>query len=118
VRGFFLFGPYTRGMANEPRPLSEGDVRKVARLSRLAITDEQARVYQGQLAHVLGYIERVRGVDLSGVEPLTHVSGAVNRLDADVPGPTLPTDTLMRMAPQSVPPFVKVPKVIDEGGGA
>ena len=93
-------------------------MRKVARLSRLAITDEQARVYQGQLAAVLGYMERLRGADLAGVEPLTHVSGAVNRLDEDAPGPTLPTETLMRMAPESMPPFVKVPKVIDDGGGA
>jgi aspartyl-tRNA(Asn)/glutamyl-tRNA(Gln) amidotransferase subunit C len=105
-------------MPDQPRPLSEGDVRKVARLSRLAITDEQARVYQGQLAAVLGYMERLRQVDLAGVEPLTHVSGAVNRLDEDVPGATLPTEALMGIAPDAMPPFVKVPKVIDDGGGA
>jgi aspartyl-tRNA(Asn)/glutamyl-tRNA(Gln) amidotransferase subunit C len=105
-------------MANEPRPLSEADVRKAAKLSRLAITDDQARLYQPQLAAVLGYIERLRTLDLSGVEPLTHISGATNRLDEDTPGPTLPTETLMRMAPDAMPPFVKVPKVIDDGGGA
>jgi aspartyl-tRNA(Asn)/glutamyl-tRNA(Gln) amidotransferase subunit C len=104
-------------MPDQPRPLSEGDVRKVARLSRLAIASEQARLYQHQLAAVLGYMDRLRALDLSGAEPLTHVSGAVNRLDEDTPGPTLPTETLMQMAPDAMPPFVKVPKVIDDGAG-
>jgi aspartyl-tRNA(Asn)/glutamyl-tRNA(Gln) amidotransferase subunit C len=101
-----------------PAPLSADQVRKVARLSRLAISDDKAEEYRAKLAAVLGYMERLQELDLSGVEPMTNVAGAVNRLDADTPGPMLGAHALMKMAPESLPPFIKVPKVLDEGGGA
>ena len=98
--------------------LSPDDVRKVARLSRLAIPEDQVESYRAQLQAVLGYVERLREVNVEGVEALTHVADSVNRLDDDIPGPTLTNETLMKMAPETVPPFVKVPKVIGDGGGA
>lgn len=98
-----------------PTPsLTSEEVRKVARLARLALSDEQVEQYRGQLSGILGYVERLRGLDLAGVEPLAHVSEDVNRLDPDEPRATLPTEALMKMAPESMPPFVKVPKVIGE----
>lgn len=107
---------YTLRMA-EPQ-LSADEVRKVARLSRLALSDQQVEQYRGQLAAVLGYVDRLREVGLAGVEPMAHVGDSVNRLDDDVPGPTLPTQTLMKMAPDTMDPFLKVPKVLEDGGGA
>ena len=101
----------------EPR-LSADEVRKVARLSRLAPSETEVELYRSQLSAVLGYVERLRQLDLQNVEPLTHISEETNRLDEDVPGKTLPTETLMGMAPDKVPPFVRVPKVIDDGGAA
>ena len=98
--------------------LSADEVRKVARLARLAVGEGDVEKYRAQLGAVLGYVERLKEVDLVGVEPLTHVSEGVNRLDADEPGPTLANEVLMKMAPVVMPPFVKVPKVLDEGGGA
>jgi len=98
--------------------LSADDVRKVARLARLDLPPERVEAMRSQLDAVLGYVARLRELDLAGVEPLTNVADAVNRLDADEPGPTLPNETLMAMAPESSPPFIKVPKVLDEGGGA
>jgi aspartyl-tRNA(Asn)/glutamyl-tRNA(Gln) amidotransferase subunit C len=98
--------------------LSREEVLKVARLSRLSIPEDQVEAYGAALSAILGYVERLRGLNLEGVEPLTHIGEAVNRLDEDVPGPTLPTAVLMKMAPQTMEPFVKVPKVIEEGGGA
>jgi aspartyl-tRNA(Asn)/glutamyl-tRNA(Gln) amidotransferase subunit C len=99
-------------------PLSSEEVRKVARLSRLALDEAQVERFRTQLSAVLGYVERLREVDLSGVEPMAHVGDSVNRLDEDRPGPTLPNEALMRMAPEKMEPFIKVPKVLDEGGGA
>jgi aspartyl-tRNA(Asn)/glutamyl-tRNA(Gln) amidotransferase subunit C len=102
-----------------PTPLSLEEVRKIAVLSRLAITDEQAAAYRESLGAVLGYMENLRRLDLSGVEPLTHPTDATNRLDDDAEGPTLSPDALMRMAPSSMPPFIKVPKVLGgDAGGA
>jgi aspartyl-tRNA(Asn)/glutamyl-tRNA(Gln) amidotransferase subunit C len=102
----------------KPQQLSEDYVRKVARLSRLAITDQEVADLQTKLSVVVGYVERLRGIDLDGVEPLANVADSTNRLDEDVPGPTLPNEVLMGLAPAPMPPYVKVPKVLDEGGGA
>jgi aspartyl-tRNA(Asn)/glutamyl-tRNA(Gln) amidotransferase subunit C len=98
--------------------LSEDYVRKVARLSRLALSDAEVEDCRVRLSAVIGYMERLRGLDLSGVEPMAHVAGLTNRLDADAPGPVLSNATLMAMAPERSEPFIKVPKVIDDGGGA
>lgn len=99
-------------------PISIEHVRKVAALSRLAITDDEAAAYQHDLAKVLGYIDRLRQLDLSGVEPLVNVGDVRDRTRADEPGPTLPTRTLLDMAPESFEQFVKIPKVQGDGGGA
>ncbi len=104
-------------MSDGPR-LTADEVRKVARLSRLALTDEQVERYRGQLSAILGYVQRLQQVDLAGVEPMAHVGETVNRLDDDVPGPTLSVEALMKMAPDTMPPFIKVPKVIGDGGAA
>lgn len=104
-----------RAMGNQ---LSSDEVKKVASLARLGLSDARAAAMAGQLSAVLGYVEKLRELDLEGVEPLVHVGDEVNRLAADEPGATLSNEDLMRMAPASDPPFVKVPKVLGEGGGA
>ena len=104
--------------ADAEKTLSAEYVRKVAALSRLALTDAQVEQYRGQLSGVLGYVQRLRELNLEGVEPLANVGGETNRLDDDVPGPTLSNEALMKIAPESMPPFVKVPKVFGDGGGA
>jgi len=102
-----------------PAPaLSEAAVRKVAKLARLDVTDEQASRYARELTSVLGYIDRMREMDLADVEPMAHVLDATNRLDPDEPGETLSVETLMTMAPDVSPPFLNVPKVLNNGDSA
>lgn len=98
--------------------LSAEDVRKVAKLARLALTDAQAEEYRSSLSAVLGYVDRLRELGLDGVEPMAHPSDATNRLAEDVPGGTLANEVLMSIAPEKEPPFIRVPKVLGEGGGA
>jgi aspartyl-tRNA(Asn)/glutamyl-tRNA(Gln) amidotransferase subunit C len=98
--------------------LSADYIRKVARLSRLEVSDAEVPELQARLSAVVTYVDRLRALDLEGVEPLASVAGVSNRLDEDVPVPALPHETLMRMAPDAMPPFLKIPKVLDEGGGA
>lgn len=103
-----------------PAPLSLAQVRKVAHLARLALSDQQLEQYRHQLGSVLTYMERLRGLDLTAVEPLSSPIETVNRLAEDQPGPTLSNETLMTIAPRgaAAPPFVAVPKVIGGGEGA
>lgn len=95
--------------------LTDQDVERIAALSRLALPAGEASRVREALSAVLGYVERMRGPDLEGVEPLVHVGGGVNRLGADEPGAVLETSVLLGMAPERMGSFVRVPKVIDEG---
>ena len=105
-------------MDEGPSRLSIEQVRHVARLAALALTPDEAERARIDLSAVLGYMERLAQVDVEGVEPLVHVGSPVNRLDPDIPGPTLTIDVVMSLAPASSPPFIKVPKVLGDGGGA
>lgn len=102
----------------QPAELSLEAVRKVAKLARLSPTPEQAKRYQVQLSTILTYIDRLRALDLKGVEPMASPLDATSNLGADRPGPTLPTRVLMDMAPEKHEPFIRVPKVLGDGGGA
>jgi aspartyl-tRNA(Asn)/glutamyl-tRNA(Gln) amidotransferase subunit C len=93
-------------------------VRKVARLARLSLSDAEVAAYQAKLSAVVTYVDRLRQLDLAGVEPMAHVGDTANRFDPDTPGPTLPNEVLMNLAPESLPPFLRVPKVLDDGAGA
>jgi aspartyl-tRNA(Asn)/glutamyl-tRNA(Gln) amidotransferase subunit C len=90
----------------------------VAHLSRLALSDDRVEEYRAQLGAVLGHIERLRSLELEGVEPLTHPLDATNRMDEDTPRDPLGNEVLMGMAPDAAPPFIKVPKVLGAGDGA
>ncbi|MCW5764859.1 MAG: Asp-tRNA(Asn)/Glu-tRNA(Gln) amidotransferase subunit GatC [Phycisphaeraceae bacterium] len=102
-------------MAHEP---SAQHVRAVARLSRLAAGDAEVERLRRDLGAILGYVERLRELDLSGVEPMASPLDMTARPAPDEPGPALPTDTLVAMAPASQGPFVRIPKVTGGGGGA
>lgn len=100
--------------------IAESQVRHVARLARLDPSEEEVRAASTQLSAILGYMRRLAAVDVAGVEPLAHPGDIQNRLDADVERPerVLSNEQLMAMAPQTTPPFIRVPKVLDGGGGA
>lgn len=104
--------------AAAPHGISLEQTRKIARLARLSLTDAELARAQLELSAVIGYIERLRELDLEGVEPLAGVSGAMQRGELDEPGRMLPVEALAGMAPAMRGRFVAIPKVLDEGGGA
>lgn len=99
--------------------LTAEQVRGVAKLSRLAIGEDRVELLRGELSAVLASMDRLREVDVTGVEPMTHPTDMANRLDEDRPGGvSISTEAFMAIAPESLPPFVRVPPVMGEGGGA
>lgn len=102
----------------EREQLSEEYVRKIARLSRLSIRDHDVATYQRQLSAVLSYVQRLQEFDLSNVEPLTNVAGTTNRLAKDEPHAGLKADIVRELAPESWGKFIRVPKVLDDGGSS
>jgi len=89
--------------------LSRDQVLHVARLARLELTDDEIERYAGELSKVLDYIEKISELDLSGVEPTSHVVAVENVLRADQPRPSLPPDVALESAPDPAPGGFRVP---------
>jgi aspartyl-tRNA(Asn)/glutamyl-tRNA(Gln) amidotransferase subunit C len=87
-------------------------VRDVARLSRLELSDEQARRFTTQLEPILEYVAKIRELDLGSVEPMAHALPLKNVLREDVVEQSLPLEKVLQNAPEADGPFFKVPKVI------
>lgn len=81
--------------------ITESDVRHVAMLARLALTDEQVVTLAAELDSLLRHIDELRRLDLDGVEPTAHPLAMTNRMRADVVRPGLPRDEALRNAPQT-----------------
>lgn len=98
--------------------LSPDQVRHVAKLARLSLSESQIQNMAQQLSRVLTHIQQISELDLKDVQPMAHALDLSNQLRDDVPGPTLTVDQVLANAPDKMPPFFQVPKVIDEGSGA
>lgn len=95
-----------------PRP--ELDVRYVARLARLALTDEEARAYGAQLADILGHVDALSELDTSDVAATAQVIESRNVWREDDLQPCLPRDEVLAEAPQSQGAYIRVPRIIGE----
>jgi len=89
------------------------DVRDVARLARIQLTDEEATTFQSQLGRVLEYVEQLGTLDLTGVEPTAHANPVFNVLREDVTEPGLDRAAILANAPHSANNLVVVTKVIE-----
>ena len=100
-------------MAGVPQ-LSRDEVRRAARLARLRPSDAEIERSRAQLASILEHVARLNELDVTGVEPLTHPGGGVNRFDADDPQPPMPLEALSMNAPAMEGRSLAVPKVLGE----
>ena len=85
------------------------EVLHVARLARLALTDEEVERFRGQLSAILEAVGKVAELDLSDVEPTAHPLDLVNVWGEDEPRPSLPVDEALANAPESEGNFFRVP---------
>jgi aspartyl-tRNA(Asn)/glutamyl-tRNA(Gln) amidotransferase subunit C len=98
--------------------LTEEQVRHVAKLSRLALSDAEVHDFSAQLSRVLEYVSKLGELDLDAVEPMAHALDMTNSLRPDEPAPPLSVEQVLANAPEATPPFFKVPKVIGAEAGA
>ena len=89
------------------------DVRDVARLARIELTDVEAATFQSQLGRVLEYVEQLNELDVSSVEPTAHANPVFNVLRADEPKPGLDRTSALANAPHAANNLVIVTKVIE-----
>ena len=89
------------------------EVRKVARLARLALTPGEEQRYQKQLSAILAYAEELTQVDTGQIPPTAHASDLVNVLRDDVVKPSLPPELAVKNAPDRAGSSIAVPKIIE-----
>jgi len=89
--------------------ISRDEVLHVARLARLALTDEEVERLGGQLSAILEAVSKVSELDLGGVEPTAHPLDLVNVWAEDEPRPSLPVDEALANAPDREAGFFRVP---------
>ena len=91
----------------------EIDIKYVAHLARLHLTPDEEKKLGAQLDGILGYIEKLKELDVTGVEPTAHAVPMVNVTRADEIRPSLPHDDALRNAPAQANGLFIVPKIVE-----
>lgn len=94
--------------------LTDDDVRHVARLARLALTDEEIASLRGELTRILGYAEQVGEVATEQVAPTGHPLRLTNVLRDDVPRASLSPEDALSTAPEAEDGRFRVPRIVEE----
>jgi aspartyl-tRNA(Asn)/glutamyl-tRNA(Gln) amidotransferase subunit C len=85
----------------------------LANLARLALSDAEKAKFSQQLGDILHYVEKLKQVDVTGVEPMAHASPVFNVWQPDVASPGLPVEAALRNAPAQRENMIVVPKVVE-----
>lgn len=88
-------------------------VKRVARLARIAVSEEDAQRMAGELNAILGFVEQLNEVDVAGVEPMTSVSPMAMRKRQDVVTDGNKAADIVANAPATEENFFLVPKVVE-----
>jgi aspartyl-tRNA(Asn)/glutamyl-tRNA(Gln) amidotransferase subunit C len=94
-------------------PSSDFNIKYVAHLARIALTPDEEKKLSSQLGNILGYIEKLKELDVTNVEPTAHAVPLVNVTRADETGPCLSQDEALRNAPASANGLFIVPKIVE-----
>jgi aspartyl-tRNA(Asn)/glutamyl-tRNA(Gln) amidotransferase subunit C len=94
--------------------LSLDQVRKVARLARLELSEPDLARMQQQLSAILDYVEQLNQLDTTNVEPLAHPLPVQNVFRPDEPAPSLPVDEALQNAPERKGDYFAVPAVFSD----
>ena len=91
----------------------EIDVKYVAHLARLRLTPDEEKKFGEQLGQVLGYVEKLKELDVSNVEPTAHAMPLVNVTRPDEIRPSIPHEDALRNAPATANGLFIVPKIVE-----
>ena len=90
-------------------------VDNLAKLSRLTFNAQEKEIIKTDLQRMIEFVDKLKELDTTGVEPLMHMSDAVNVLREDKVQGSISRDEALKNAPDSDGVFIKVPKVIERG---
>lgn len=89
------------------------NVKYVAHLARLTLSPEEEQMFGAQLGQVLGYIEKLRQLDVSSVEPTAHATPLSNITRPDEVRPSISNEDALRNAPAKANGLFLVPKIVE-----
>lgn len=90
------------------------DVRYVAKLARIGLTDDEVERFGEQLGALLEHVAVLNGIDVAQIAPTAQVVESRNVVREDVPAPCLDRETLLEQAPHRQGAFVRVPRILAE----
>lgn len=93
--------------------ISMEQVKHVAHLARLAITEEEAVKFQHQLDQMISFAEQLNELDTDQVNPTSHVLDMKNVMREDVSKPGLPVEEVVKNAPDSKEGYIRVPSIME-----
>lgn len=113
---FAILAPGGAFLSNPPAMASEQhiNVRYVADLARLELSEEECAVFQRQLEAILGHAESLAALDVTGIEPTSYPAPVYDVMREDEPGTSLPQSSVLENAPDQAQEQIRVPKVIAE----
>jgi aspartyl-tRNA(Asn)/glutamyl-tRNA(Gln) amidotransferase subunit C len=94
--------------------ISRDDVAHLARLARLAVSEDELDSFAGQLDAILGHVSQIQAVDVTGVEPTGNPLKDVNVFRSDVVEPCLTQEQALAEAPKSAEGRFAVPRILGE----
>ncbi|MGO4889732.1 Asp-tRNA(Asn)/Glu-tRNA(Gln) amidotransferase subunit GatC [Anaerobacillus sp. MEB173] len=93
--------------------ITKDQVKHVANLARLSITEEDAEMLTQQLGAIINFAEQLNELDTEGVKPTTHVLDVKNVMREDVVKESLPREDVLKNAPDHQDGQVKVPSILE-----
>ena len=90
------------------------DIDYIARLAHVELTDDEKAAFGKQLGDVLAYMEKLKTLDVRGVEPTMHGHGRVNAFREDVVTPSLDREAALSNAPERTGDEFRLPKIVED----
>ncbi len=95
------------------KKVSLDEIKKLARLSRIDLSEEEAESLRGELENILGYVDQLSDVDTEGLETTSQVTGLTNQMRKDeIKDYDVGREDLLKNAPDSQDGYIKVKKVL------
>jgi aspartyl-tRNA(Asn)/glutamyl-tRNA(Gln) amidotransferase subunit C len=88
-------------------------VLHIAKLARVALTNDEAETYRAQLSGIIGHFDVLNGVDTDGVEPTAHTLPLRNVMADDVSRPSMLRDDVLALAPATEDGYLRVRAVLE-----
>ena len=100
-------------MKNEIKKISEAEVKEIALLTRIAMSESEISLMAGQMSNILESIDVLNEVNTDDIEPTSHSAEVNSVMREDIPGDSLKLDDVLANAPHREGDFIRVRPVLE-----